>query len=125
MRIIKTETLPKNFTGIREYLGVRQWYVDGKFHREDGPAVVWNDSEKEWLYYGHPIYRNTMLLMHPVIPCRNHEYYRVDVDEPYIVLETDVVGYNSRLEKHVTFTKVMCQYGIGYIPNLPGVMDKP
>jgi hypothetical protein len=123
--MIKTEVIPKNFTGIRTHLGIKEWYVGGKFHREDGPAVIWKDGEKEWLLHGHPIYRNTTLLMRPVIPCRNHEYFKVDVDEPYIVLETDVIGYDAHLEKNITFTKVMSRYGIGYIPNLPGVTDKP
>ena len=116
--------LPPGYTGIRKGQGVTEWYVDGKYHREDGPAVIWKDGEMEWLLHGHPIYRNTKILMHPVVPCRNQEYYRVDVDEPYVVLETDVVGYNIHTEKHITFTKVLCQYGVGYIPNLGGVFDK-
>lgn len=33
--------LPPGYTGIRKGDGVTEWYVDGKYHREDGPAVIW------------------------------------------------------------------------------------
>jgi hypothetical protein len=29
--------------------GTKKWMVDGKFHREDGPAVEWEDGTKEWV----------------------------------------------------------------------------
>lgn len=28
--------------------GTRRWYVDGKLHRADGPAVEWANGDKEW-----------------------------------------------------------------------------
>ena len=28
--------------------GARKWYLNGKLHRKDGPAVEWNDGNKEW-----------------------------------------------------------------------------
>jgi hypothetical protein len=28
--------------------GSKFWYKDGKEHREDGPAVEWHDGNKEW-----------------------------------------------------------------------------
>ena len=28
--------------------GVKQWYLHGKLHREDGPAVEYPDGEKFW-----------------------------------------------------------------------------
>ena len=28
--------------------GSKHWYLDGKFHREDGPAIEWADGYKAW-----------------------------------------------------------------------------
>ncbi len=28
--------------------GHKSWYINGKRHREDGPAVEWNDGYKRW-----------------------------------------------------------------------------
>jgi len=28
--------------------GTKKWYVDGKLHREDGPAIEWPNGNKEW-----------------------------------------------------------------------------
>ena len=28
--------------------GNKQWYLNGKLHREDGPAAEWEDGTKQW-----------------------------------------------------------------------------
>jgi hypothetical protein len=28
--------------------GHKRWYLNGNFHREDGPAIEWADGEKHW-----------------------------------------------------------------------------
>jgi len=28
--------------------GHKQWWLNGKIHRLDGPAVIWNDGLKHW-----------------------------------------------------------------------------
>ena len=28
--------------------GSKCWYLHGKFHREDGPAIEYSDGEKKW-----------------------------------------------------------------------------
>jgi len=28
--------------------GTKQWWLNGKRHREDGPAIEWNDGSKQW-----------------------------------------------------------------------------
>ena len=34
--------------------GERQWFVNNIFHRTDGPAVEWNNGDKEyWLHGKH------------------------------------------------------------------------
>jgi len=32
--------------------GDKEWYLDGKIHREDGPAVEWVNGSKEWWLNG-------------------------------------------------------------------------
>ena len=32
--------------------GDKVWYLNGKFHREDGPAYEWADGGKEWYLNG-------------------------------------------------------------------------
>jgi len=33
--------------------GSKEWFIDGKLHREDGPAVVWANGDKEWYINGN------------------------------------------------------------------------
>ncbi len=28
--------------------GTKQWYLNGKYHREDGPAIEWANGDKYW-----------------------------------------------------------------------------
>ena len=35
--------------------GTKGWYLDGKLHREDGPAVERENGRKEWYLHGDPI----------------------------------------------------------------------
>ena len=32
--------------------GTKAWYIDGEKHREDGPAIEWSNGKKEWYLYG-------------------------------------------------------------------------
>ena len=32
--------------------GSKQWFLNGKRHREDGPAIEWADGSKEWWLHG-------------------------------------------------------------------------
>jgi len=52
MKTIKVKywnEVPKNYTGIIEYInGDKMWYLNGKAHREDGPAVICTSGHKEW-----------------------------------------------------------------------------
>ncbi len=45
--------VPKNFTGIIVRPDkTRYWYKDGKIHREDGPAVEYEDGAEFWWFEG-------------------------------------------------------------------------
>jgi hypothetical protein len=35
--------------------GTKAWYLAGKRHKEDGPAVEFPDGTKEWWYHGNKI----------------------------------------------------------------------
>jgi len=56
MKIIKINDwseVPVNFTGIAEnILGDKEWYLNGKLHREDGPAFERANGHKEWCLNG-------------------------------------------------------------------------
>jgi len=32
--------------------GIKEWYLNGKYHREDGPAIEHPNGKKEWLLNG-------------------------------------------------------------------------
>jgi len=36
---------------IDEY-GTKCWFLNGKYHREDGPAIEWADGNKHWFLNG-------------------------------------------------------------------------
>ena len=37
------------------------WYQNGKFHRTDGPAIIWNDGVKEWWLGGRQLTESEFL----------------------------------------------------------------
>ena len=37
---------------IERISGTKQWWVNGKFHREGGPAIEWSNGSKEWYLNG-------------------------------------------------------------------------
>jgi len=47
--ITESDRIPENFTGIVEWAnGDKDWYRNGKLHREDGPAVECANGIKFW-----------------------------------------------------------------------------
>ena len=47
--IKESSVLPTNFTGVVEYYdGTKEWRLNGKFHRLDGPAYETPYGHKEW-----------------------------------------------------------------------------
>jgi hypothetical protein len=34
------------------YNGDKFWYLNGKYHREDGPAIEWSNGDKSWYLNG-------------------------------------------------------------------------
>ena len=54
MKTIKDwRNTPKNYTGIVEWPdGAKQWYLNGQYHRIDGPAIEREDGTKYWYLNG-------------------------------------------------------------------------
>jgi hypothetical protein len=49
LELMSGEPVKDNFTGIIKWFhGTKEWYLNGKLHREDGPAVEDADGSKEW-----------------------------------------------------------------------------
>ena len=40
---------------ITNSLGTKYWYLNDKFHREDGPAIEWSSGYQEWYFHGEKI----------------------------------------------------------------------
>ena len=50
---VAEEDIPENFTGIIEFSSrTKYWLVNGKRHREDGPASEWSNGTKSWWFNG-------------------------------------------------------------------------
>jgi hypothetical protein len=41
----------KNELCVEEY-GTKEWYLNGRLHRKDGPAIEYPDGRKEWYING-------------------------------------------------------------------------
>lgn len=61
--------VPDNFTGISRWSYGECWYLNGKWHRLDGPARKFYNKFKEWHLNGkqvseeqHKLYRDLMNL---------------------------------------------------------------
>ena len=53
LKVSDEEEIPKNYTGIVEYTnGSKEWYLNGNYHRTDGPAVEYSTGFKEWWING-------------------------------------------------------------------------
>jgi len=42
----------KDGPAVEHYDGTKRWYLNGKRHREDGPAVEWANGDKFWFLNG-------------------------------------------------------------------------
>ena len=55
--------IPRKFTGIVDWEnGDKEWFKNGKWHREDGPAYIRNDGFKFWCLDGKYIWNSNKKL---------------------------------------------------------------
>lgn len=125
MKTIKIQTsseIPKNFTGIIEFPdGAKQWYKDGKCHRDDGPACEYTDGLKYWFKDGKR-YR----LDGPAVEfpdgyeewwLENQRYYPLNLNN-FVVLDYYQGKYDLMWYKFLGEDKVF-EY-----PDIPGLIIK-
>jgi hypothetical protein len=62
--LAKPKTCSKPGPAIVWASGGKQWFLNGKLHREDGPAVVYADGEKEWHLNGDFVSKQTVELFY-------------------------------------------------------------
>ncbi len=141
--------LPTDFTGIAEHPngskewwlngklhreygpayegadGSKHWYLNGKLHRVDGPAWEWSDGTKRW-YLNDKRHR----VDGPAVEYADgSKYWYLDGNfiyelKPlgeYILIEDGLPSEIEWLNKTITQRKVLTAKGIMYIPNLPGL----
>jgi len=118
--------LPTDFTGIAEYPnGTKEWYRNGKLHREDGPAIEHSDGSKSW-YLNDKLHRVDGPAVEYADGSKSwylngkHVYGLGPIGE-YILIEDGLPSEIEWLGKQVTQRKVLTVKGIMYIPNLPGI----
>jgi hypothetical protein len=76
--IIEANTLPDNFTGIAEdNNGDKFWFRNGKYHREDGPAIEYSNGDKEW-YLNNKQYSESEFLSLTKSPSCNGKVVEID-----------------------------------------------
>ncbi len=44
--------IPDNFSGVINYYGDYHWLLNGRQHRDDGPAIEWANGTKFWFLNG-------------------------------------------------------------------------
>ena len=53
LKISNRKEIPQNYTGIIQYTnGAKEWYLNGKLHRTNGPAFEDADGYKTWYLNG-------------------------------------------------------------------------
>ena len=57
--------------------GTKYWYLNGKLHREDGPAIEWSSGNKAWYLNGKLLSEQEFLAKTQPAPCQN-KFVEVD-----------------------------------------------
>ena len=86
----------KTYTVKIDNDGTKHWYINGKLHREDGPAIEYADGHKEW-YINDQLHRKDG----PAIECAdgtkawylNGKHVKQDVLNLSQTLEIEGVKY--------------------------------
>ncbi len=109
-----------------EYVdGSKAWYRNGKLHREYGPAREWADGTKEWYLNGKqhrvdgPAWEGADGSKQWYL---NGRYiYALEPIGEYLLIEEGLSSEFEWLGQRVTQRKVLTATGFMYIPNLPGM----
>ena len=134
--------IPSGFTGIiQNSISTKMWYLNGECHREDGPAIVFLNGENRWIKNGQlhredgPAYECEdgdkiwylngawiwRLKYCVVEPSLKADEERLNISNCFVIEKWLPSTTNDTFNGiPVTFSKVMTEHGIRYIPDLPG-----
>jgi hypothetical protein len=130
----KGELVPEKFTGIVLLPnGDKQWYLNGKHHREDGPAIEYANGSMSWWINGHRhredgpagIYTDSIKglmvwLIHGEDVFNNRDLLKLEGN--YIVVERGIPTDKMFGSLKLTHTKLLTAEGTMFVPdNLPGM----
>jgi len=105
--------------------GYKAWYLNDQLHRVDGPAVEWDDDYKEWWLNGKYHRENGPAIEWAGGTKRwylNGKFiYQLKPIGEYILIEEGLPSEFQWLGEQVTQRKVLTEKGFMYIPNLPGI----
>jgi len=116
------EDIPKNFTGIIEWLdGSKDWFKEGKRHREDGPARECLSGYKEWIKEGE-FHR----IDGPAIEYTDGsgEWWINGIYYHPIILKNYVVFDYYQGEYGIMWYKLLGKNKIFEYPDIPGLIEK-
>ena len=54
--------------------GSKAWYINGKLHREDGPAIEWTDRYKHWYLNGKLVSEQDVLNLSQTLEIEGVKY---------------------------------------------------
>lgn len=83
---------------------VIKFYLDGKLHCEDGPAVIWNDDNRGWEFWlnGEQVDENE-------VPYISHVKYDLQIHEPEInIIDKYVISNNLHEMNFSVFKSIVC-----------------
>ena len=114
--------IPKNFTGIviQQKKG-KFWFKEGKYHREDGPAVELINGEKYW--YKNGLYHREDGPAVELISGQKHWYldgiyfYKINLND-FVVLDHNKGKYG------IMWYKLLDKDRIFEHPDIPGLITK-
>ncbi len=99
----------KGFETIVTSDGDREWYLDGKLHREDGPAVESGISKNLWYLHGVRLFEPQIRLLKEILNCSKEELVlKVALKHPFneIVMQRLMnIGYRPSSSREYPIPK--------------------
>jgi hypothetical protein len=120
--------IPFNYTGIVEWdNGTKWWYLNGKWHREDGPACEHISGLKEWYLNNHTIFikysshdPDQFILGFQWLPDGKNLTKRLFFNSPpfntWLLIEKDIKHIIPPFKEPFLFEKYLSSDGILFFP---------
>lgn len=122
IKVNAVEEIPSNYTGIVEFAnGTKNWFKDGKVHREDGPAVEWANGDRGWYKNGEP-HREDGPAFESVNGSK--EWYLEDQYYPQINLEDYKILNFYKGKNDLIWYRLLDEDEVIDYPDIPGLIEK-